>query len=256
MFPILYQYKFISIGGYGVMLGLGFYLAFLLFERELKLRDINPELAYKILLVAIPAGIIGSKVFHILEHMDEFAQYPMEMIFSGAGLSAYGGFILAFLGCAYIIWKSGENVLTVCDAVSPSLALGYCFGRFGCHVAGDGCYGIAARDYHLFGWTGTYYPTGIVPTSTAVVPTPLFEVFVSFVALGLLLQWRRKSWPVGALFFIYLIMNGVPRFIVEFIRLNPVTAIGLTQAQIIGLLFTVTGAIGIVLLWKRPEKQA
>jgi prolipoprotein diacylglyceryltransferase len=63
MYPILFQYKFISIGGYGVMLGIGFYLAFLLFERELKLRDMDPELAYRILLAAIPGGIVGSSFF-------------------------------------------------------------------------------------------------------------------------------------------------------------------------------------------------
>jgi hypothetical protein len=57
MYPILFQYKLISIGGYGIMLGLGFYLAFLLFERELKIRGLDPEMAYKILLVAIPSGV-------------------------------------------------------------------------------------------------------------------------------------------------------------------------------------------------------
>ena len=77
------------------MLGIGFYLAFLLLERELKLRGKDPDLAYKILLAAIPAGIVGSKLFHILEHVDEFLAAPKEMILSGAGLSAYGGFILA-----------------------------------------------------------------------------------------------------------------------------------------------------------------
>ncbi len=256
MFPILYQYKFLSIGGYGVMLGLGFYLAFLLFERELKIREINPELAYKILLVAIPTGIIGSKLFHILEHMDDFLRYPMEMIFSGAGLSAYGGFIFAFIGCAYVIWKSKEDILTVCDAVSPSLALGYCFGRFGCHIAGDGCYGIAVRPYHLFNFTATTYPNGIVPISTPVFPTPLFEVFFSFFALGLLLQMRRKDWSKGTLFFTYLLLNAIPRFLVEFIRLNPVSAIGLTQAQFIAILFAATGIIGLVLVHKKAPQQS
>ncbi|MBP7585170.1 MAG: prolipoprotein diacylglyceryl transferase [Spirochaetes bacterium] len=248
MYPILFQYKLISIGGYGVMLGLGFYLAFLLFERELKIRDMDPELAYKILLVAIPAGIVGSKIFHILEHWDDFVQYPMEMIFSGAGLSAYGGFILAFIISYFVIKRSKASLLTVCDAVTPSLALGYCFGRFGCHVAGDGCYGIAVKPYHILQFLGTSYPNGIVPVSAPVFPTPLFEVFVSVAVLGAMLQLRRLEWPAGKLFFLYMILNGLPRFLVEIIRTNPVMFLGMTQAQVIGLFLTITGILGIVLL--------
>ncbi len=239
MYPILFQYKFISIGGYGVMLGIGFYLAFLLFERELKLRNMDPEIAYRVLLAAIPGGIVGSKVFHILEHLDEFAADPAGMIFSGAGLSAYGGFILSFLLAWWIIKRSGEPFLKVADAAAPSMALGYCFGRFGCHVAGDGCYGIETSSI----W-GTAYPNGIVPTTAAVYPTPLFEVFFSFLVLALLLRLRKKGLADGKLFFLYLILNGLPRFMVEFIRLNPRGVMGLSQAQFIGILFILAGIAG------------
>ena len=202
MFPILFKYKFISIGGYGVMLGLGFYLAFLLFERELKLRDIDPELAYKILLAAIPCGIVGSKIFHILENLNEFFADPIDMIFSGSGLSAYGGYVLAIFVSYFIIKKSKENVLQIFDAAAPSMALGYCFGRFGCHVAVDGCYGINTTSF-----LGIAYPNGIVPTSMTVYPTPLFEVFFSFIAVGFLLRMRKKNLAPGKLFFLFLILS-------------------------------------------------
>ncbi len=239
MYPIIYQYKFITIGGYGVMLGLGFYLAFLLFERELKLRNIDPDLAYKVLLIAIPAGIVGSKFFHILENLDEFSANPMDMIFSGAGLSAYGGFLLAFLLSWLLIKKNKLNLYEIADAVSPSLALGYCFGRTGCHVAGDGCYGLETASF-----LGTSYPNGIVPTTASVFPTPLFEVFASFIIVGILLQLRKRDWPHGKLFFLYLILNGLPRFLVEFIRRNPRGLFNLTQAQWVGMLLVIAGFIG------------
>ncbi len=249
MYPILFQYKMISIGGYGVMLGIGFYLAFLLFERELSLRQMNPELAYKILLAAIPCGIIGSKLFHILEHLDEFSADPAGMIFSGAGLSAYGGFVLSFLVVAVIIKKNNESFLRVADAASPAMALGYCFGRFGCHVAGDGCYGVETQSF-----LGTAYPNGIVPTTAAVYPTPLFEVFFSFAVLGVLLRLRKHEWSDGKLFFLYLILNGLPRFLVEFIRLNPKGPMGLSQAQVIGILFVAAGIAGWVYSGRKTVK--
>jgi len=252
MFPILFQYKFLQIGGYGVMLGMGFYLAFLLLERELKLRDINPELAYRILLGAIPGGIVGSKMFHIFEHWSDFTsswQSAKSMIFSGEGLSAYGGFVLAAIICFIIIRKSGEDFLTVGDAVAPSMALGYCFGRFGCHVAGDGCYGVVST----LG-IATPYPNGIVPTTTPVLPTPFFEVYFSFIVFALLMQLRKLDWPVGRIFFLYMILNGLPRFLVEFVRLNPRGPLGLSQAQVIGILLIIGGIAGWI--WTGRRKAA
>ena len=251
MFPILFQYKIITIGGYGIMLGLGFYLSFLLLEREFKLKNMDPELAYKVLLTAIPGGIIGSKIFHILEHLDEFALDPLGMLFSGSGLSAFGGYIFSFLLAIFVIKKSKASILSVFDTAAPSMALGYCFGRFGCHVAGDGCYGLDTSTF----W-GTPYPNGIVPASMPVFPTPLFEVFFSFIVVGLLLNLRKKELAEGKMFSAFLILSGLPRFLVEFIRLNPKIAFGFSQAQIVGIIFIACGIAGWFYFDKRKVTAA
>ena len=251
MFPILFQYKFITIGGYGIMLGIGFYISFLLLEREYKLSGIDPDLAYKILLVAIPGGIVGSKIFHILEHLDDFVNDPVGMIFSGSGLSVYGGYILSFLLAIFIIRYCKENVVKVFDATSPSLALGYCFGRFGCHVAGDGCFGLDTT-----GFWATPYPNGIVPSTATVFPTPLFEVFFSFIVVGFLLNIRKLDLKQGVLFSTFLILSGIPRFLVEFIRRNPEMVLGLSQAQIIGIIFTVCGIAGMIYFNLRQQAKS
>ncbi len=251
MYPILFSYKFINIGSYGLLLGLSFYLAFLLTERELLLRGKDPELAYKLLLVIIPSAIVGAKIFHILENMGEFISNPMGMIFSGAGLSVYGGFLLAFLLSMIIIRKSGESILDIFDIASPSMALAYGVGRLACHASGDGCYGIATSSF-----LGMAYPNGIVPTSMTVFPTPLFESMFSFIVFIVIMKLRKREMPAGKLFFIYLLLNGIPRFMVEFIRLNPVVVFGLTQAQLIALFFIITALIGLVLVEKRAQRAA
>jgi phosphatidylglycerol:prolipoprotein diacylglycerol transferase len=254
MYPIIFQYGFITIGGYGVMLGIGFYLAFMLLEREFKFRGIDPELAYKILLAAIPCGIVGSKLFHILEHMDEFLANPKDMILSGAGLSAYGGYVLGIIVCAYIIKKNNESIIKVFDAVTPSMAFGYCFGRFGCQVAGDGCYGEVIKSHMLFGFTGTAYPNGIVPTSSYVYPTPLFEVFFSFFLVGLLLQLRKRDWVPGRLFFLYLILSGMARLLIEMIRTNPSLIFSLTQAQVVSIVSILIGLVGWIYSGRQQQQ--
>lgn len=245
MYPILFSYKFIKIGGYGIMLGLAFYLAFALFERELKLEDKDPELAYKLLMLVVPAAIIGAKIFHIIDNFKLFLSDPSGMIFSGAGLTVYGGFIVALLSSIIIIRMNNENVLNIFDLVAAPMALGYCIGRMGCHVAGDGCYGISTDS--IF---GIAYPNGIVPTTAEVFPTPLFESFISLLAVIILLQLRKRKFATGTIFFVWMILNGIPRFFVEFIRLNKTVALGMTQAQIIAILFVLTGILGIVLVNK------
>jgi phosphatidylglycerol:prolipoprotein diacylglycerol transferase len=251
MYPILFSYKFINIGSYGLMLGLAFYSAFLLAERELTIRGKDPELAYKLLLVIIPSAIAGAKIFHIFENWSEFLRDPKGMIFSGAGLSVFGGFILAFLLSMILIRKNKESILEIFDLTVPSMALAYGIGRLGCHVSGDGCYGIATASF-----LGTPYPNGIVPTSAAVFPTSLFESFLAFIVLVLAMKIRKREIKAGKLFFIYLILNGVSRFLVEFIRLNPVMLLGMTQAQIISIFYILTGVLGWILVETRARKTA
>ncbi len=251
MYPILFSYKFINIGSYGLMLGLAFYLAFLLTERELTIRGKDPELAYKLLLVIIPSAIIGAKIFHILENMGEFLRDPKGMIFSGAGLSVFGGFILAFILSMVLIRKNKESILEIFDLTVPAMALAYGIGRLGCHVSGDGCYGITTASF-----LGTAYPNGIVPTSAEVFPTSLFESFFAFLVFIFAMKMRKREWPAGKIFFIYLILNGAARMLVEFIRLNPVMLLGMTQAQVVSIFYIITGVLGWILVENRARKAA
>lgn len=248
MYPILFNYKMITIGSYGLLLGIAFYLAFLLTEREFRLKDIDPDLAYKLLIVIIPSAIIGAKVFHIFENFEEFVSSPASMIFSGAGLSVYGGFVLSFISAIVVIRKNNEKVLKIFDTTSPSMALGYAIGRLGCHASGDGCYGIPSDS--IF---SVAYPNGIVPITANVVSAPLLESFASFLFFLILMKLRKHDIKTGMIFFIYLIMNGFARFMVEFVRLNPVTSLGLTQAQIVAAGFIIIGIAGLIILTRRDS---
>jgi len=251
MYPIIFSYKAITIGGYGIVLGIAFYLSFMLLERELRIREKDPELAYKILITAIPSAIIGAKIFHVFENFSIFLRDPSGMIFSGAGLSVQGGYIAALLVCIIVIRKNNESILEVFDAVSPSLALGYGIGRMACHVAGDGCYGITTSSF-----LGTPYPNGIVPVSADVIPTPLIESFISLAIVVFLLKLRKRELATGKLFFIYIILNGLPRFFIEFIRLNPKAYLSLSQAQIVAIFFIITGIIGFTLVDRKSRNAA
>jgi len=250
MYPILFSYKFITIGGYGLMLGLAFYLGFLVGEREFIIRGKDPELAYRLLLSSIPSAIVGAKIFHILDYKEQFMQDKWGVIFSGSGLSVYGGLIFALIAAIVVIRLFGENVLEVFDASCPTIALGYGIGRFGCHFAGDECYGITTSSFF-----GTAYPNGIAPATAEVLPTALFESLCSFIILFFILAFRKREMPAGKVFFVYLMLNGATRFFVEFVRINPKIFFWFTQAQLIALLLVATGFAGLLYLGSKSGEQ-
>ena len=250
MYPIIFSYKFITIGTYGVMLASAFYLGLLLGEREFKAKGINPELAYKLIVAIIPSAIIGAKIFHILDYFDDFLKNPWEMIFSGSGLSVLGGFTLALLVSIIIIKKNKENAWKVLDVAALSLSLGYGVGRFGCHISGDGCYGITTSSF-----LGMAFPNGIVPTTAEVFPTPLFESLASLLLLVFLLELRKKNHFPGFIFIVYLFFYSLSRFLVEFIRRNPKIWLNLSQAQLVSFTFFILSLLGFIYLQKKALKK-
>jgi phosphatidylglycerol:prolipoprotein diacylglycerol transferase len=165
-------------------------------------------------------------------------------------------------------------LLEMFDAGSPAAALGYGIGRIGCFLSGDGDYGIPTS----LPW-GMSFPNGLVPTTERVHPTPLYELIAacaiawwlwrlgaqqiadrSVAAVSASPQSSRSSAktaspasaaqsriPRGGIFAAYLILTGLERFLVEFIRINPRSFLGMSNAQAAGLLSLIAGAT----LWWR-----
>ena len=250
MYPILFSFWRLSISLYGIMLGIAFYLGFLIGEREFKLRGKDPELAYILFLVSIPSAIIGAKLFHIMDHFGEFMRDWTGILFSGSGLSVYGGLVMALVACYFVIKFKGEKPLEIFDITTPTLALGYGLGRIGCHLAGDSCYGIETSSF-----LGVAFPNGLSPIDATVYPTPLFESMFSFLVFFMVMQLRKRELPTGMLFFIYLLCNAIPRFLIEFIRLNPKIILGLTQAQFVAIGLGIIAIVGLVKIKKNAAES-
>lgn len=131
--------------------------------------------------------------------------------------------------------------LQLFDAVSTGAAIGYGIGRLGCLLAGDGDYGTPTS----LPW-GMRFPHGLVPTLVPVHPTPVYE-FLGAAAIAAYL-WRRGGQNLGSplrageIFARYLILTGIARFLVEFIKLNPLILWGLSNAQWVALL-SIAGGI-------------
>ena len=138
-----------------------------------------------------------------------------------------------------VLWMRWRDVvqLRMFDAAATVLALGYAIGRIGCQVSGDGDYGIRS---HLPWAMG--YPHGTVPTPPGVTvqPTPIYETLAMGLVAYLLWQLRDRVRP-GVVFALYLVLSGLERFLVEFIRRNKEVLVGLTGAQVESLGLFVIG---------------
>ncbi len=94
------------------------------------------------------------------------------------------------------------------------------------------------------------YPNGTVPTTETVHPTPIYETLT--MGLFAYVLWRlRDRWQPGVLFGVYVVGVGVERFLVEFLRRNDEVALGLTQPQLMSIVFMVGGCAWLLYLQRR-----
>lgn len=268
MIPILFEIGPIKIYSFGLMMGLAFIVANILLVREFQRKGMPPEKAGTITLIALVAGVAGSKLFSLFENWDRFLADPSGELFSAGGLTFYGGLILATLSIYIYIRSQKLQFLDVADAAAPSLILAYGIGRIGCQLAGDGDYGIptdvpwamtypegtvptlAASNEHLVALWYQIFPNQEVPLDIPVHPTPIYETLAALAIFAALWILRRRPMAAGVLFSIYLFLAGLERLLVEFIRINPEYG-SFSQAQWISLGMMILGAWMFSTLRKR-----
>jgi phosphatidylglycerol---prolipoprotein diacylglyceryl transferase len=307
----------------------GALFAFLKYREKKKHQLANPEertvriwpqdRVGELTIIALVVGLAGAKLFDIFENWEGFLQNPSAYIFSGGGLTFYGGLICATLAIIFYARKHKIGVRYLADAIAPSLMIAYAIGRIGCQVSGDGDWGVyntafkvdsnshivaaAPQDFQkevnanpkffqeepslhnayfskppalafLPNWFFAYnYPNNVnkvgVPIPgcednycaqlpVPVFPTPLYEIITCSLLFLILWGLRDRLIPAGALFCLYLILNGLERFFIEKIRVNnrmDIFGLHPTQAEVISFGLIIIGiALWIFLKQKYQAK--
>jgi phosphatidylglycerol:prolipoprotein diacylglycerol transferase len=213
-------------------------------------------------MIVLFAGIVGARIFHILEHSDQFLRDPASMIFTRSGLSIFGGLIFGTLAGIYCVRRWKLPVRPLLDATAPAMMIGYGIGRIGCQISGDGDWGIAADMALKPAWLPTWFwaqtydnnIVGEVIAAPGVYPTPMYETAMALVCFAILWAVRKHPFKMGWVFSVYLILAGVERLLIEQIRVNPVLDVaGVmgTQAQMIAVTLIVLGVVGVGALSRR-----
>jgi phosphatidylglycerol:prolipoprotein diacylglycerol transferase len=194
-------------------------------------------------------GVLGAKLWHVLEDPTTLMHQPLQVLFDRAGFAWFGGLLVGIAVLVLLGRQARIGGLGMLDLAAPAVSVGYGVGRLGCLVSGDGDYGIPTS----LPW-GMSFPHGLVPTSQRVHPTPIYELLVALLIAAYL--WRRgaqsadgKTPPLGQITGEYLVLSGVARFLVEFIRINPRIYWGMSNAQVASLGSIAAGIL--LILWAR-----
>lgn len=244
-------------------------------------KTVHPhELTGNMLVWAAVGGLIGTKLFHLLENLDKLAADPWEQIFSFSGLSFFGGLIVGGGTLIYYANKHGIRPIHLLDTGAPAVALGYGLGRIGCQLSGDGCWGVINNnpkpDWLSFlpDWMwASRFPHNVINEGVTieqcshthchilenpVYPTSFYETVMMLIVFAILWSLRKQIKVPGVIFFIYLILQGIERFLIEKIRVNPdyhFLGIKATQAEIISVALFLLGTGGIMFLVMRSKRK-
>jgi phosphatidylglycerol:prolipoprotein diacylglycerol transferase len=242
----------ISIKTFGVAFALGFLACGAVVARRLRELGKPVDWSYEIVFAALVGGVVGARGYYLIQNYDQVKHDLIGSVFSGSGLVWYGGAIGGAIGViAWMRWRNALE-LRMFDMCATALALGYAIGRIGCQVSGDGDYGIRSSLPWAMG-----YPHGTVPTPPGVTvePTPIYEtVTMCLLAYGL---WRlRDRVRPGVIFALYLLLSGLERLLVEFIRRNHEVLAGLTAPQLESVALCVIGAAWLLQIARRGGRAA
>jgi phosphatidylglycerol---prolipoprotein diacylglyceryl transferase len=268
----------IHLGTFGLLLWLAAVAGTLILSRNFRRNGVDAD-ALNVVALVVVAGVIGAKAWHEMQDVHQLRQamsiigrpgwhHPLDVAlgFLGwfrDGFAWFGGMtagivVLMLQGHAAHFkgpgWKSLEDpgpvpgarvgAIRMLDLAAPGAALGYGVGRIGCLLAGDGDYGINTT----LPWGVHMAKNALVPPNppTALVqPTPIYELLFSLAVFWVLWQLGRKPKPVGWMTGLYLLLAGIGRFLVEFVRINPKIYFHATMsnAQLAALASAIAGLV-------------
>ena len=187
MIPYLHFFG-LSIPTFGLMLWCAAVAAAFVMDRSFRRAGIDAD-AVGMVAIAVVAGIVGAKVWHVLDTPSEFREIGWRVLWDSAGFAWFGGLVFGIGALVIQGWRAKIGGLRTLDLAAPAAAIGYGIGRIGCFLSGDGCYGLPTN----LPW-GMSFPNGIEPTFVRVHPTPLYELIA-----GLLIGTARVVLAVPAL---------------------------------------------------------
>lgn len=251
--PLAYSIGPISFTGFGLAVLLAFVIAQIIAQTELERRGYDPTSIGDLVFAAVIGGLLGAKLYYV------FLMGDITTLWSRGGFVFWGGLMGGIAAVMWVIRIKKLSIMRISDVAGIAIAAAYAVGRTGCWAVGDD-YGrpwnspfavkfpdgappsTAGNMHALF---GIPVPAGVSPdTVLSVYPTQLMEVALGFVMFLILWRLRDHEHAEGWLFGVYMVLAGIERFAIEFLRAKDDRFFGVfTTAQLIAIAFVVGGVI-------------
>jgi len=262
--PVIVHVGTFELRWYGLMIMAAVLVGIWVASIEGKRRGISIDDVYSIGLWGVIGGILGARLFHVLDKWEYYLANPLQSLaFQQGGLAIWGGVFGGMVGAVVYALRRKLPLTGVMDMGAMGLIAGQIVGRFGCIINGD-----ATGAPTTLPWGFRYvHPNALVPQAlidyardqgvsvaqVATHPYPVYEMLWNLVALGILWKLRTRTKVGGAIFFAYVTLYSIGRFVLSFVRMEDNIILGLQQAQIIALGMAVIGAIAFIYLMRsRP----
>jgi len=251
MYPTLFTVGDIYVSSFSVMVLIAFLVGYFVAEVELKRKGLNSNLADLLLIACVIGGLGGAKILFLYQNVgfSDFISDPVRYLASG--FTFLGGFLGSLLLIWFVTQMKRVRYLIVTDAAAPALILAYAIGRIGCLLVGDD-YGAPSN----LPWAISF-PNGSPPTFLAVHPTQIYDTISMLIFFIILWTIRKKDFPIGWITAVTLMVLGVQRFLVEFLRdTTPSFIPGLSQAQVISTILVLVGAVMLYKVGQNKTKES
>jgi len=242
--PIAFSIGSFSVSWYGLTMFLAVVVLVLWMVWQVRRETrFNLDNVITAAIIAVPSGIVFSRLLHVWDEWEYYSQYPKEIL-GTQGLTIYG----AILGAAIGIWVYSKvrhfPFGRFADLAAPGIILAQAIGRVGCLLNGC-CYGTETD----LPWGICYVYPGTGPFGIAVHPAQMYEIMFNLAAFGGLWALKNRLKPEGSLFMVYLALYALWRFGIGFMRgENTDFFLGLSQAQVISVVVLLVTLPQIV--WK------
>jgi phosphatidylglycerol---prolipoprotein diacylglyceryl transferase len=252
--PILFHLGPFAIRWYSLIIMAAVVAGFLIAKKEAERKGFSIDHLYDIAGWLLFGGLIGARFFHVIDHWQTFAENPGQiiMVWEG-GLAIWGAVAGGLITLVLLARKNGWNIARLLDMFAPALVLGQGIGRLACVITGDavgrptsGPFGLAYTNPHaMVPELGVYY-----------TPTPIYEFVMNLGIFAILWRLRKHRLPDGALFFLYLSLYSIGRFIISIWSSYQSFAFGLNQAQFFSVAALLISLPILVWMVMKPKVSA
>lgn len=235
----------IDIAWYGILIGIGFLLAFLIAYKRCNLHNIDQDHFLTFIVWLLPTMVIGARAYYVIFTWDYYKNHLDQILnIRGGGLAIHGGIIVGIIVCLIVTKHYKENPIDLMDLCFTVVPLGQAIGRWG-NFFNEEAHGIETTLPIYVDINGIHYHA-----------TFLYES-VWCLLLFIFLMWfdTKKRKYRGQTSLLYVLLYSFERFFVEGLRTDSLMIGNIRQAQLLSLCAFVASILLLIIFNKKNKNK-